>query len=104
MPSAAPFSLTISRNGAGNVFSRPTSSPMTFLAMSPPLPIEADVESPLNGLAHHFLPGRPIVRPTGPDFESDLHPLLDEDRRYPALLLAVQVLRARGDDLRLQSP
>src|SRR5256885_11795297 len=74
-PTSAPRWLTMSRKGPGNVFSRPTSSPTTFLpAISrPPLLRRAQVRP------QHVLPVGPIVRPPGPDIQPDVKSLLPHE-------------------------
>src|SRR5438270_582634 len=92
MPSALPRSLTRLTNGAGNVFSRPTSNPMIFLpAIS--LPLRCLREVP----AHHVRPVGPIVRPAGPDFEIHVHALVLEQPRHLHGVADVRVLLP-GDD------
>src|SRR5438477_13161260 len=104
IPSAAPFWLTISRKGAGKVFSRPTRSPMTFCcAMSPPL-ISCDRSDRRQVPPHHVLPVRPIVRPSGPDFEPHLHALVAQQPAQPSRVLDVRVLLAGGDHLGMLRP
>src|SRR5436309_6694187 len=74
-PTSAPRWLTMSRKGPGKVFSRPTSSPTTFLpAISrPPFVLRREVG------AHHFLPVGPIVRPPGPDIQPDVKSLVPHE-------------------------
>src|SRR5438046_6194302 len=75
-PTSAPRWLTMSRKGPGKVFSRPTSSPTTFLpAISrPPFVLRRAQVRP-----QHVLPVGPIVRPPGPDIQPDVKSLVPHE-------------------------
>src|SRR5919201_3136353 len=75
IPSARPRAFTLSRNGCGKVFSRPTSSPI-FLDIG----------------AHHLHPKGPVVRPARPDVEPDVDALVAQDRRQADGFAEVAIL------------
>src|SRR5262245_2495337 len=99
IPSAAPRWLTRSMKGPGNVFSRPTSSPMIFFrfwSISPSSPCSSGQVAP-----HHVLPVGPIVRPSGPDIEPHVDALGTEEVPHPPRVLDVRVVGTGGDHLRV---
>src|SRR2546421_9647721 len=101
-PSAAPRWLTMSMNGPGKVFSRPTRTPT--ILFSPIAPISQLPASGGEVLAHHFRPVGPIVSPSGPNIEPDVDPFRFEEVRDLHRLLDVGIVGAGRDHLRSLSP
>src|SRR5919198_1103524 len=84
-PTGTPFAFTTSKNGPGNVFSRPTSRPTT----------RSDIPT------HHLLPVRPVVGPSRPHVQPHVDALGPQQLAAADGVGHVRVLLSRGDDLLL---
>src|SRR5207247_11080940 len=87
-PTTRPFAFTVSRNGPGSVFSRPTSSPTTRSDIPP----------------HHLLPVGPVVGPPGPNVQPHVDALGLQQLAAPHGVRHVRIVLPGGDDLLLHRP
>src|SRR6266542_4076830 len=89
-PRDSPFRATRSMNGPGKVFSRPTSTPTTFIAAS-------------YERVDHLGPVGPVVRPAAPEVERRGHTPFLKRGHQPARVGKVRVL-GTGRDVELRLP